>query len=76
MAAIDKEWKYVYPKIPKEYVKPVMFACSIIRKEKTFNKAIAVASNYYGVDPNVLKEHIVKRTQAGSKYSRKLKAEV
>lgn len=75
MASRDRSGKYVYPLIPKKYVKPTLFACSIIRQNKTFNKAIEIASNYYGVDPNVLKEHVVKRTQAGCSHSRKKRSE-
>lgn len=70
MATRDKNGEYVYPLIPKKYVKPVLFACQIIRKEQTFNKAIAIASKYYGVNHEILKKHVVNRTNAGKAYAR------
>ena len=71
MATRDTGGYYVYPLIPKKYVKPVLFACQIIRQKKTFNKAIKLASDYYGVNPEIVKKHVIARTQAGCTYSRK-----
>lgn len=56
-----------YPRIPKQYFPAVMFACKIIREEGAFNKALSVASNYYGVDKSELEKYIRARQAAGQR---------
>ena len=58
---------YIYPKVPKKMWPAVSFACHILQERKTFNRAIEIASNYYKVDPDELKKHVVARCQAGRK---------
>lgn len=58
---------YIYPKVPKKLWPAVSFACRILRERRTFNRAIEIASNYYKVDPNEVKKHVVSRIQAGQK---------
>ena len=64
---MDKENKYKYPWIPREYYKPVMLACKMIRENGFFNKAIQTAANYYHVDQKELEQHVRKRQGAGQK---------
>lgn len=52
-----------YPYIPRDYYRPVMFACQMIREKQGYTKAINVAAKYYGVDRTEL-EHLVRARQA------------
>lgn len=56
---------YKYPYIPKDYYPAVMFACNMIRENGCFNKAISIASGYYGVDEDELSKHVRARQAAG-----------
>lgn len=58
---------YKYPYIPKEYYAATMFACKMIRGNGYFNKAINIAANYYMLDKEELRKHVVARTTAGKK---------
>lgn len=56
-----------YPWIPKEYYAAVMFACKMLREGGFFNRSVTTAANYYGVDPDVLAEHVRARQAAGQR---------
>lgn len=58
---------YKYPYIPKDYYPAVMFACKMIRENGYFNKAISIASGYYGVDEGELSKHVRARQAAGQR---------
>lgn len=58
---------YKYPFVPKEYYAAVMYACYLIRKYGTFNRAIKTAADKYSVDESELEKHIRKRQGAGQK---------
>ena len=60
---------YKYPYIPKEYYPAVMYACSLIRKYGTFNRAIRSAANKYDLDEDEIEKHVRKRQGAGQKGS-------
>ena len=59
--------KCKYPWIPGEYFAATMFACKMIRENGYFNKAIATAASYYGVDEHVLEKHVRARQAAGQR---------
>lgn len=56
-----------YPFIPREYYPAVMFAAKIVREDGTFNRAVEIASEYYGVDPEEVEKHLRARQAAGQK---------
>lgn len=58
---------YKFPYIPKEYYAAVMFAAKMVREEGTFNRAVKIASDYYGVDQEEVAKHLRKRQAAGQK---------
>ena len=62
---------YTYPYIPKKIYPAVMYACRLIREDGYFNKAIRAASEYYGIDEDVITEHVRKRIAAGKKVKYK-----
>ena len=66
--ATKRNGKYKYPYIadPDMY-KAVMGACSWIRKDGYFNKAVSYYSRYYGVDADELAAEIRKRQAAGQR---------
>lgn len=59
-----------YPWIPREYYAATMFACKMIRENGYFNKAIDIASSYYGVDYDTLEGHVRARQAAGQRGRR------
>lgn len=67
MAAQYDDGSYVYPYIPKKYFKAVMYACSLIKKYRTFNVACRTAANYYGVEEAEVRKHVSARSAAGKK---------
>lgn len=58
---------YKYPYIPKEYYPAVMYACSNIRKYKTFHWAVNAATKKYGVDAEKVAKYVRERQGAGQK---------
>lgn len=64
--------KYKYPYInDKTMYKAVLFACSMLRDNGYFNKACEISANYYSVNLEELKNHVIARTTAGRKAQQK-----
>ena len=68
MAKIDEFGDFVYPLVPKKLWPAVSFACDMLQQGRGFNLAIERASNYYKVDPDEVKKHVVDRIQAGRRH--------
>lgn len=46
---------------PKTF-KAVMFACELLKKGNSYNKAVAIASRYYDVSPDDIRHFVSQRS--------------
>ena len=68
------EGDYRYHYYPKEYYKAIVFWCKMMREHdyNYYNVALDIASKYYNVDQNKLKEYITERIKDGKSKNKEM----